>query len=212
MKIKIFLILLVLVSPFVLTGVLDELTFSITALAFLTGAMAIILQKEAIEFLASKGVPLSGIDLSAETHGGFVYLQGLFKDFTGDRSKINLINANFSGANCGANLMEADFTSANLSFAEFSNAMIKKAKFNRANLTRVDFSSSYYFNEAEFTDNYINHKINHENGKSTDADLPKAPQGYKFELDKIVDENGKPIYPLNDKKYRFIKFIKLAKE
>ncbi len=87
--------------------------------------------------------------------------------------------------------------------------MIKKAKFNRTNLTGTNFFSSYYFREAEFADSYINHKIHHENFKSTDTHLPKAPQGYKFELNERVDENGKPIYPLNDEKYRF---IKLAKE
>jgi hypothetical protein len=101
------LTILIIILPFVPIVndcLLEKLTFSITALAFLAAAKAIILQKEAIEkqeiigawqllttkasgnsgkkeaieFLASKGAHLSGIDLSTETHGGFVYLQELF--------------------------------------------------------------------------------------------------------------------------------------
>ena len=49
MNIKIFSILLAVVLPFVFTGVLNELTFIFTALAFLAAAKAIILQKEAME-------------------------------------------------------------------------------------------------------------------------------------------------------------------
>ena len=189
MNIKIFSILLVVILPVFFTGILDELTFIITALAFLAGAAAIILQKkamkqqkedgkkaeeslkeqiklqkkaiekqeiigawqllttkacgnsgkkEAIEFLASRGVPLSGIDLSAETHGGPVYLEGLFKDFTGDRGEIDLTNANFSKAF----LFRANFSKTNLIDADFSKADLYKANFSKANLWYTDFSEA----------------------------------------------------------------------
>jgi len=65
-------------------------------------------KKEAIEFLALQGVPLCGIDMSSATHGGSVYLDGLFKDFSGDRRKIDLTIANFSGAS----LFKANFSGA----------------------------------------------------------------------------------------------------
>jgi hypothetical protein len=117
--------------------------------------------------------------------------------------------------------MGADFSETNLAFAKFNNAMIKKAKFNGANLTGVDFLPSYYlnngtiekgddyFNEAEFTDSYINHKVHRENGNFTPLNLPRAPAGYKFELDERTDKNGKPIYPKANPLYRFIKLVKL---
>ena len=44
-------------------------------------------KKEALEFLNKKGIPLIGIDLSAKTHGGFVWLSGV--DLSpSDRSKV----------------------------------------------------------------------------------------------------------------------------
>jgi len=94
-------------------------------------------KKEAIEFLASQNIPLWGIDMSEKTHGGRVYLDGLFfKDFKGDRSKIDLIGANFSGAD----LRKADFSEANL----YSKAnLYGEVDFSEANLYEADFSGSY---------------------------------------------------------------------
>ena len=163
-------------------------SFAITVLAFFAAGYAIYLQKEAtlkqeiigawqvlankasgnsgkkeaIEFLASQGIPLCGIDMSAATHGGSVYLAGLFQDFEGDRSKINLTGANFSGAilaganfsyahldiysyeyysydeTNGANFIDADLTNAN-----FRGAHLEVADFRGADLEVADFSNAY---------------------------------------------------------------------
>ena len=225
-------------------NILEDLTFTITALAFLAAAKAIILQKEAIEkqevigawqllttkasgnsgkkeaieFLASKGADLSGIDLSTETHGGFVYLRGLFKDYKGDRNKINLNNAKFNGAD----LKKADFTEAALFGADFRNSCLEFSTFKGCNLTNIkfnkaeiydakfidlelslaDFSDCEYIELAEFKNVYC--------AKFTKTNFPKnLPQGYEFVIDERVDENGKSIYPKGDPLYRFIKLVKL---
>lgn len=175
-------------------------------------------KKEAIELLASKGVPLSGIDLSAKTHGGPVYLAGLFKDFKGDRSKIILNSANFSGAVLkNANFSEAilagvDFSDSYLSFSTFKSCNLTGIKFNKAelsyakfidsDLSLADFSDSEYIGTAEFKDIYCSKYVN--------INFPKnLPQEYEFELDERVDENGKPIYPKGDPTYLFIKLVEL---
>ena len=106
-------------------------------------------KKEAIEFLAGQGLRLCGIDMSSETHGGSVYLDGLFQDFKEeDRSKINLMGANFSGARLyaanfsGANLDRANFSGANLDRANFSGANLYGANFSGANLDMANFSGA----------------------------------------------------------------------
>ncbi len=95
-------------------------------------------KKEAIEFLASQGVPLCGIDMSSQTHGGPVYLAGLFKDFQGDRSKINLNDANFSGAI----LNGTDFSEASLFGTNFSRAILFEANFSITSLYEANFSGA----------------------------------------------------------------------
>ena len=139
-------------------------SFAITVLAFFAAGYAIYLQKEAtlkqeiigawqvlankasgnsgkkeaIEFLASQGLSLCGIDMSKKTHGGKVYLADLFKDFEGDRSKIDLRNANFSGAD----LKGADFSKASLLRAKFPKAKLFDVNFSGAILRGADFSGA----------------------------------------------------------------------
>ena len=178
-------------------------------------------KKEAIEFLASQGLPLCGIDMSSKTHGGLVHLAELFKDFKGDRSKIDLHSANFSGAILsgadfsGAVLYVGDFSDAILSGADFSGAFLGDAYFSCAVLAGADFSyadlSFANFNGAfldrvnfsgvdlcntKFTDCYISceEKI------SVDTD-----SSFEFEIDERTDTNGEPIYPKNNPNYRYIK-------
>jgi len=153
-------------------------------------------KKEAIEFLASQGLSLSGIDMSHKTHGGRVYLADLFKDFKGDRSKIDLTDAKFSKAI----LFDADFSEANLSGANFWAAILFDANFSGANLGEVNFSQAKLFNDKAFIDCYC---------YFSNYSLPKPPPGYKFEFEERTDEHNQPIYPENNPDYRYIKLIKL---
>ena len=178
-------------------------------------------KKEAIEFLASQGVPLCGIDMSSQTHGGPVYLAGLFKDFQGDRSKINLNDANFSGAILngtdfseaslfGTNfsraiLFEANFSITSLYEANFSGAILFGTNFSGANLGRANlgvanFSGAKPSDDKGFIDCYC---------YFDNTTLPLPPPGYKFEFENRTDENNQPIYPENNPDYRYIKLIKL---
>ena len=116
-------------------------------------------KKEAIEFLASQGIPLCGIDMSAKTHGGeinistktqvidmsakiqirYVYLDSLFKDFKKeDRSKIDLNSADFSGAN----LNSAIFDCSSLHNVNFSSVMLTGGGFANSYLIECNFSNS----------------------------------------------------------------------
>jgi len=151
-------------------------------------------KKEAIQFLASQGLSLCGIDMSHKTHGESVYLNNLFKDFEGDRSKIDLTYAKFSKAI----LFDADFSGTHLFYANFSGAGLFGANFSGANLGGVNFSQAELFNDKAFIDCYCSHE-----------DLPKPPPGYKFEFEERTDENNQPIYPKNNPYYRYIKLIKL---
>jgi len=111
-------------------------------------------KKEAIEFLVSQGLSLRGIDMSEETHGGEVYLDGLFKGFKKDRRKIILMHAKFSGAN----LMEADFSGANLWGANFSGAYLGWADFSEADFGGANFSKACLgadFGVADFSGAYL---------------------------------------------------------
>ena len=171
-------------------------------------------KKEAIEFLASQGLSLCGIDMSHKTHGGRVYLADLFKDFKGDRSKIDLTHAKFSGAAIlnayflGANLHGANFSRAILLRSDFSGANLGGGvNFSGANLGIVDFSKIEMFDDKiemfddkAFIDCYC---------KFSNIFLPLPPSGYKFEFEERTDENNQPIYPINNPDYRYIKLIKL---
>ena len=165
-------------------------------------------KKEAIEFLASQGMPLCGIDMSSATHGGRVYLAGLFKDFKEeDRSKIDLIGAQFSEALLykanfsGARLFEANFSEADLYEANFSGANLYMAKFSGASLSQVDLMVTNFFGHKPFDDKtFIDCYCYFD-----DYALPKPPPDYKFEFEERTDENNQPIYPENNPDYRYIK-------
>ena len=173
-------------------------------------------KKEAIEFLASQGIPLCGIDMSSQTHGGRVYLAGLFKDSQGDRKKINLNDANFSVAILNrtdfseaslfgtdfseASLFWTNFSRANLYQANFSGAVLFEANFSGANLYGANFLGAILFDDKGFIDCYC---------YFDNTTLPLPPPGYKFEFENRTDENNQPIYPKNDPNYRYIKLIKL---
>ena len=173
-------------------------------------------KKEAIEFLASQGLPLCGIDMSSQTHGGSVYLDGLFQDFEGDRSKINLTGANFSGAILAradfsyACLMKTKFIGTNLRGANFSNltndtffevgfskADLQATTFMNVALDFADFSDASYLSFAIFTDCYFENCYIEKRSVNNKFEI--------FEIDEKKDENGEPIYPENNPDYRYIK-------
>ena len=173
-------------------------------------------KKEAIEFLASQGLPLCGIDMSERTHGGPVYLHGLFQDFEGDRSKINLTGANFSGAILAradfsdACLMKTKFIGTNLRGANFSNhtndtffkvgfskADLRATEFMNVALDFADFSDASHLSLANFTDCYFENCYIKERSINNKFEI--------FKIDERTDENGEPIYPKSDPDYRYIK-------
>ena len=124
-------------------------------------------KKEAIEFLASQGIPLCGIDMSAKTHGGeinistktqvidmsakiqirYVYLDSLFQDFKKeDRSKIDLNSADFSGANLNSAIFDCNLHNVN-----FSSVMLTGGGFANSDLIECNFSNSILYC-ADFKD------------------------------------------------------------
>ena len=175
--------------------------------------------------------------MSEKTHGGSVYLSRLFQDFKEeDRSKINLLTANFSKASLmfanfsKASLVFADFSEADLCLAKFQGSVLVKADFSGAHLECADFSGAdlgraNFFGADIFGANFSGAHLEGANFSgnkpfddkgfidcycSFDNDfLPKPPLGYKFEFENRTDENNQPIYPENNENYRYIKLIKL---
>lgn len=106
----------------------------------------------AMEFLASNGVSLTGIDLSTDNSESATYLIGV--DLSGanlvqaDMSKADLEDANFSEANLSyaflenAFLVGADFSQANLRRAFLTQTNLLYANFSGANLEETDFSEA----------------------------------------------------------------------
>lgn len=91
----------------------------------------------ALEFLHQNGEPLTGIDLSAKTHGGFVHLRAP------QLPQANLERANLSGANLdGANLRGANLALANFSGSNMRHAILTETDFLHANLTGAKLESS----------------------------------------------------------------------
>ena len=81
----------------------------------------------AMEFLASNGISLTGIDLSTDSSEAAAYLIGV------DLSGADLVQADMTKAD----LEDANFSEANLSFAFLENAFLVGADFSRANLQRA---------------------------------------------------------------------------
>ena len=112
---------------------------------------------EAIEFLAKQRLSLQGIDMSAKTNGGQVYLQGLDVSKEKMGYQVDLSEANFEGANlgiakfAGANLTNTNFKDANLFFANFKGANLfcgkhYNALFQDAKLYNAQFQGAYLGN------------------------------------------------------------------
>jgi len=105
---------------------------------------------EALEFLNKRGIPLVGIDLSAKTHGGYVWLIGV--DLRGVNlrtAKLNLVglnNADLRGAclECSdlseARLLKADMSGASLFGTNLLEAILFDANLSHANLSRANLS------------------------------------------------------------------------
>jgi len=81
----------------------------------------------ALEYLVSKDVSLTGIDLSTEATESATYLIGV------DLSGANLVQADLSKAD----LEDADLSKTDLSYAFLENAFLVGANFSQANLERA---------------------------------------------------------------------------
>lgn len=89
----------------------------------------------ALEYLNSQGVPLMGIDLSAEGDNVGSYLRGV------NLSKANLYKANLAGAAFDlANLSKANLYKANLAGASLDLANLSRAYLVEVNLSEADLS------------------------------------------------------------------------
>jgi len=86
--------------------------------------------------------PLTGIDLSKESHGSAVYLPCIVLN------NAELTNANLSGADlrgaifAGADLQNTNFSEADLRGADFSKSNLVGANFSGAELENTNFSES----------------------------------------------------------------------
>ena len=85
---------------------------------------------EALEFLNKRGTPLIGIDLSAKTHGGSVWLRG-----------VDLSGANLSDTN----LLEAILFDANLSQADLCGATLYLALLDAADFRQSTIDKTTNF-------------------------------------------------------------------
>ena len=106
----------------------------------------------ALEYLASQGQVLNGIDLSCATMGGIDVVKGTetcarptflneldLSEHTHGKPVL-LFNADLSGAV----LSEADLSGANLSFADLSGAFLGRAIFTGAqNIAKADFTDAW---------------------------------------------------------------------
>jgi len=114
---------------------------------------------EALEFLNKRGIPLIGIDLSAKTHGGSVWLS--FVDLRGvDLVRANLRQANLSYAKLShAKLSYANLRQANLSYANLRHANLSRADLPGANLFGADLRGANLFltilDAADFSESTI---------------------------------------------------------
>ena len=100
---------------------------------------------EALEFLNKRGTPLIGIDLSAKTHGGSVWLRGV--DLSGaNLSDTNLLEAILFDANLShANLFRANLSHANLSQADLCGATLYLALLDAADFRQSTIDKTTNF-------------------------------------------------------------------
>ena len=137
-------------------------------------------KKEALETLAKHNVPLVGINMSAEHHGGSVYLAGL--NLTG----VNLTGADFSGAH----LSNASFTNCFIIETNFSKTHIVNAKFNNNTQGNNNFHRSFLCNTKFVSGIFENNNLNESYlGRSSFANLRISD----IDLSKI-DKNANPIF------------------
>ena len=102
---------------------------------------------EAIEFLATQGIKLIGLDMSSKTHGGLegekkedrVYLQALDVSLKTLAYKVNLKNSNFTGAD----LDSSNFAGADLEYSNFERARLGNSNFEEAYLWSSHFKGAY---------------------------------------------------------------------
>jgi uncharacterized protein YjbI with pentapeptide repeats len=128
---------------------------------------------QALEYLASKGIILDGIDLSCKAMRGTEksdagedrcarppYLRSLNLSETKHGQRISLQRANLSGANLveanlsGAILGWANLSGADLGIANLSGADFFMANLNGADLDRVNLSGAYLGN-ADLSGAYL---------------------------------------------------------
>ena len=144
---------------------------------------------EAIEFLAKQGKSLQGIDMSKDTHGGQVYLNGLDVSEKEPSKRVNLISAKFQGAG----LYEARFDGADLREAHFDGARLWDANFEGVNLTRAHFEGVVDLQDAIFKDSYV--------WLNDKKYLPSTLESDRFKFDFILNYGGtKKSAPELDKK------------
>ena len=107
---------------------------------------------EALEFLNKRGIPLIGIDLSAKTHGGSVWLS--FVDLRGvDLVRANLRQANLSYANLRhANLSRADLPGANLFGADLRGANLFLTILDAADFSESTIDETTHFGPVSLED------------------------------------------------------------
>ena len=117
-------------------------------------------KKQALEYLASKGEVLSGIDLSCKTMGGMglneydaeacrrpTYLAGLDLSENTHGDRVILENADLSGAY----LENADLSGAVLTLADLSGAVLWDADLSGAELSRANFTDASSVETADFS-------------------------------------------------------------
>ena len=151
---------------------------------------------EAIEFLAKQGKSLSGIDMSAKTNNGEVFLSRLN---VSEMENVTFALANFSGAD----LNGANFGKSHLIHTKFEEAYLLETRFEGANLTQANFKNSRNFDKAIFGNNYTLSDI--------DNHLPKAPIESKLQFDFIFNEDGtkksQPMLNKDGKKTKLTKYF-----
>jgi len=132
---------------------------------------------EALEFLNKRGTPLIGIDLSAKTHGGSVWLRG-----------VDLSGANLSDTNLlEAILFDANLSHANLFRANLSHANLFRANLSHANLSQADLCGATLYlallDAADFRQSTIDKTTNF--GGVVLKDKNKLPMFSQNQIDEL---------------------------